>query len=146
MGTFRFYKHSSQLLYQYKTKVWAKRTDIGCDTSLHRYHPSALLGLHERPLRTPQETNEFWNSRKRSDWASQQLNELLIPTKSGIYRTFPDVRLRLVRSPNANETERTAFPKATLIFTERHLNSSNKNWINLTSPSDNELARMTPNE
>jgi len=48
--------------------------------------------------------NSFW---KRSDWTNRQLNEETVPpTKIGIYRTFPRVRLRLVCSSNANETVR----------------------------------------
>jgi len=58
--------------------------------------------------RDPQETNESSGTlgseatKRTRSWTKRPF----FPAKDGIYRTFPNLRLRLVRSPNANETGR----------------------------------------
>ena len=58
------------------------------------------------------------NSWNPSDWANRHSNEETVPpSEVGIYRTFPCVHLRLVRSSNANETGRyrtNSLPKFSL--------------------------------
>ena len=60
--------------------------------------------------RISQETNESSKTLESEATvrAGSSTKRPFLPTDSGIYRTFPDVRrLRLVRSPNANETGRS---------------------------------------
>jgi len=81
-----------------KHKPWVGRTA-----------PNSLSGLHEQLLRITQEANLKSSvtpgseaTRRTGSWTKRPF----LPTKSGIYRTFPDSRrgLGLVRSPNSNET------------------------------------------